>query len=190
MLRIHFSTEDLVRVRVLAEPHPMWELLLSLHLVQTDQGEPVFGTWRRRLRTTHVPAATLLKTLARPRGYSPDFLTSQADVRDLDTGLESLLSTPRTRLRADMSKLADQVALPTWAADVAEGEPAMLRQVTDALRSFHTAALGPYWPSIRHHVRADRTRRAEAAMAGGFEAVLSTLHPTVRLQAPVLDGSG
>ena len=34
MLRIHFTAEDLTRVRVRADPHPLWEVLLSLHLLQ------------------------------------------------------------------------------------------------------------------------------------------------------------
>ena len=30
-LRLHFTAEDLLRTRVLTEPDPLWELVLSVH---------------------------------------------------------------------------------------------------------------------------------------------------------------
>jgi DNA-binding transcriptional ArsR family regulator len=187
MLRIYFSTEDLARVRVPAEPHPMWELLLSLHLVQTTQGDAVFGPWRHRQRSLITPLTGMLTTLARPKGYSPDFLTPAGDVPDLDAGLDLLLSTPRSQLRADITELAEQADVPGWAAGIANGERDVMRQLAGAVRKYHADALRPYWPSLRQHVRADRNRRAEISTTSGVESVLKTLHPTVTWNAPVLE---
>lgn len=165
----------------------MWELLLSLHRVQTVRGGPVFGTWRRRLRPCLPGTMGLLTTLARPCGYSPDFLTPAKVAPDLETGLELLLSTPRTRLRTDIAELARQSPLPTWVSGVADGDVETLKQLADALRSFHRSALEPFWQNIRRHVEVDWRARAETAATSGFEAVLRSLHPSVRWRAPVLE---
>jgi hypothetical protein len=186
VLRIHFSTDDLLRIRIAAEPHLLWEALLSLHMAQTRQGEHVFGPWRRSLRSGPAPWAGLLRTLYRPKGYSPDFLTPATEVTDLDMGLELLMRTPKRRLRADLANLAAETAVPNWVRDVADGAREPMARLRDALTRYHATALRPHWPSIRHHVRADRHKRVDAAAAAGFESVLATLHPTVDWRAPVL----
>ncbi|WET77466.1 helix-turn-helix transcriptional regulator [Amycolatopsis sp. QT-25] len=187
MLRIYFSTEDLLRVRLLAEPHRMWEILLSLHLVQTRQDQPVFGGWRRKLRPRLPSATGLLTALARPTGYSPDFLTPSGAVPDLETGLDLLLGTTRARLKSDIAELARHRALPTWVAEIADGEVESLRRVATALRVYHREAIEPFWSGIRHHVELDRRSRADVVTSIGFEAVLAGLHPAVRWRPPVLE---
>jgi DNA-binding transcriptional ArsR family regulator len=129
----------------------------------------------------------MLTTLAQPKGYSPDFLTPAEDVSDLDTGLELLLSTPRTQLRADITRLADEATIPTWVSGVADGEPHIMRRLVDAIRGYYADALKPYWSNIRHHVRADQRRRAEIVVTHGLETMFETLHSSIRWQAPVLE---
>ncbi|OXM55275.1 ArsR/SmtB family transcription factor [Amycolatopsis alba] len=187
MLRIYFSTDDLLRIRLLAEPHRMWEILLSLHLVQTDQDQPVFGGWRRKLRPRLPSSTGLLTALARPTGYSPDFLTPSGDIPDLETGIDLLLGTTRTRLKTDIAELARHRVLPTWVAGIADGEVESLRRLAAALRAYHREAIEPFWPGIRHHVELDRRSRADVVASVGFEAVLAGLHPAVRWRSPVLE---
>lgn len=188
MLRIHFSTEDLLRVRVQAEPDVMWEILLSSHMAQERHASRVFGPWRHALRSgPPASSAGLLRTLSRPSGYSPDFLTPPSGATDLETGLDLVMSTPRTRLRADMGHLTRQTGLPRWASDVAVGEPKMMRRLGDALRTYYARALQPYWTNIRDHVRADRHKRMEAMADKGLEHLFQTLHTMVRWTAPVLE---
>ncbi len=122
MLRVHFTSDDLARVRILKEPHPLWEVLLSLHQLQTKQGVVVFGDWRRCTRTMPRQPTGMLTALARPKGYSPDFLTPSLDAPDLDTALEALLRTGKRRLRTDIGLLAAETALPTWVRGIADGE--------------------------------------------------------------------
>lgn len=187
MLRIHFTAEDLTRVRFRSEPHPLWEVLLSLHLLQTRHGESMFGPWRRVARTALGPAGDILTTLAPPKGYSPDFLTPPVDSPNLEDGLEVLLSTKRQTLRADMVRLAEQTTLPSWAWRIAAGDAEMLRRVASRIRQYHATALQPFSQVFNAHVRADWARRAELVMAHGLEHALDTLHPTIRWRAPVLE---
>jgi DNA-binding transcriptional ArsR family regulator len=187
VLRVHFTSEDLARVRVLDEPHPLWEVLLSLHLLQTQQGAVAFGGWRRGVWSSPPPLVRMLTTLARPKGYSPDFLTPSIDALDLDTALETVLGTDKRRLRADIGVLATEMAVPAWVGGVADGDVATLGRLAGAVRAYHAVALAPHWPVIRAQVRASWTRRAELAVSGGVGHMLATLHPGTRWNGPVLE---
>lgn len=50
MLRIHFTAEDIARTTLAAEPDPLWEVLLSLHMLQVEDGPLAYGAWRQRMR--------------------------------------------------------------------------------------------------------------------------------------------
>ena len=93
MLRIHFTPRDLARVTVATKPAPLWEVLLSLH---------------------------------------------------------------------------------------------MLQKLGNAIRTYHNAAIAPYWKSIGTHVSADHAHRGEALARHGVDRLLSSLHPRVRWVPPVL----
>jgi DNA-binding transcriptional ArsR family regulator len=187
MLRIHFTADDLTRVRVRADPHPLWEVLLSLHLLQTRHGTLMFGQWRRDARAALRSSGDILTTLAPPKGYSPDFLTPLVDSPDLEAGLEVMLSTGKQALRNDMARLAAQTTLPGWAWQIATGDVTMMRRLADSIRQYHAKALQPYSRVFQAHIRADWARRAELAMTRGLEHALSTLHPLIRWRAPVLE---
>jgi DNA-binding transcriptional ArsR family regulator len=187
VLRIHFTAEDLTRIRMRADPHPLWEVLLSLHLLQTRHGPVMFGAWRRGARSALRGSGDILTTLAPPKGYSPDFLTPPVDSPDLETGLEVLLSTGRQALHADMTRLAAQTALPDWAWRIASGDAEMMRRLAERIRQYHAKALQPYSQVFQAHIRADWARRAELAVTHGLEHALATLHPSIRWRAPVLE---
>jgi hypothetical protein len=63
MLRFHFTSEDLTKVRVATEPHARWEIAVSLHRFQTREGRwayptrrrPVANRARRRALTPQLP---------------------------------------------------------------------------------------------------------------------------------------
>ena len=47
MLKIYFSSEDILRTRVAPAADPVWELVLSLHLLQGRSRDPLMAGWRR-----------------------------------------------------------------------------------------------------------------------------------------------
>ncbi|RVX41362.1 hypothetical protein EDD27_3884 [Nonomuraea polychroma] len=49
-----FTPEDLGRVRIAPRPDPMWEMVLSLHLLQARGGGTAMAAWRRQVRDTKV----------------------------------------------------------------------------------------------------------------------------------------
>jgi DNA-binding transcriptional ArsR family regulator len=183
-IRIHFGAEDLARTQVASAPDPLWETLLSLHLLQEREGWTVFGKWRERTRA-RLPASerNLLFALAPPRGYSPDFLTPAESAHGLDAGLEALLSTPRDRLRTDLRRLTANRQVPQWARDVS---PRGLERLVDAVGTYHSLAIAPYHAQIRAHLEADRAKRAQRVLNGGVEDLLDGLHPKLSWEPPVL----
>ncbi|WP_229403573.1 ArsR/SmtB family transcription factor [Micromonospora okii] len=190
MIRILFTPDDLVRVRIAEAPDPMWEVLLSIHLLQGRPEAPGVRQWWQRYRRQPPPAARLLAELAPPRGYSPDFLTPPAGTYGLTAGIEALLATRPRQLSQDLRRLAEQRRPTPLTRSLARAEPASLRLVADAVRDYHRTALAPYWPVIRAAVSADRASRLRALSGHGFEGMVGSLHPDVRWRAPVLEVHG
>lgn len=187
-IRIHFEAEDLAKTQVAGGSDPLWETLLSLHLLQEREGKAVFGKWRERTRARlPVSARSHLFALAPPRGYSPDFLTPAESAHGLEAGLEAILSTPRDRLRSDLRTLAASRHVQEWARDVS---PRGLERLVDAIRSYHALSIAPYHAQIRSHLEADRAERAHRVLNGGVEHLLDGLHPMLNWEPPVLELRG
>ncbi|WP_327692897.1 DUF5937 family protein [Streptomyces sp. NBC_00459] len=188
MLRLHFTKDDLLKTRVAREPDPLWETVLSAHLLAKDQGQAVFSHWRdqARSRLGRLPRQELrlMRTIAPPHGSSPDFLNPPEAAQGVSEGIEAVLTTPRRRLRAEIG-LMDSA--PTWLRPIADGEPAALRDLGRALHGYFDSALAPFWPAVRAQVEADRALRARALLTGGTEALLGSLRPTIHWRPPVLE---
>lgn len=189
-LRIHFSSEDFPQTRLAQAPDPLWEVLLSLHMLQTGDGPLVFDQWRRRTRARLDGSMRQLLALAPPRGYSPDFLTPAAATGGLEAGIGAVLSTPRARLREDLVQLAvSQRRMPPGARLLAEGDPRALDDLGEAIRAYHRVALAPYWSRLRSDIGSDLAARTRAAATGSdafFDHLLRTLHPGLHWERPVL----
>jgi DNA-binding transcriptional ArsR family regulator len=180
MLRIHFSSQDLTRTVVAAEPDPAWELLLSLHQLQVGDGQAQYGPWRDRIRRQLPRASAWLLRLAPPAGYSPDFLTPPNGSATFDEILDAILSTPPRRIRAELDLLDTRLPTTTGIGRRA------LNHLGEAIRTYHRLAIAPYWQSIRAQVRTDHQCRVRQLTGAGLEQLLTQLHPRIRWEAPVL----
>nr|WP_119290667.1 winged helix-turn-helix domain-containing protein [Streptomyces sp. YIM 130001] len=184
MMRIHFTAEDLARTQVADGADPLWETVLSLHSLQERRPDPVLAG--RRPASLARPLSMLLP-LVPPRGYFPDFLTPGAGSAGLDAGLDAVLSTPRTRLRSELTTLTGRDSPVPWTRSLADGGAPALRRLTGSLREYHDAALGPHWTRIVRRTAADRALRLHALWQGGSEAMLRTYGPSMRWRPPVLE---
>ncbi|MEV7399982.1 winged helix-turn-helix domain-containing protein [Streptomyces sp. NPDC091267] len=188
MLRVYFTSEDLARVRVAPGPDFLWEISNSVQTLQRRDGERVFGAWRRWVRPRLSASPRLLSCLLPPRGYSPDFLTpTSGDRATLQAAVDTLMSTPRPRLRTDLTQLATSLQLPSWVRSLAGGDTDTLRQLGGALRSYQLEALAPYWQRVHAHIDADRAVRLRSLLDGGTEGLLAGLGPQFRWRPPVLE---
>jgi hypothetical protein len=192
VLRILFSSEDIARTRVAPAADPVWELILSLHLLQGRTHDPVMAGWRRDVADTLRREVTagqlrLLFALNPPRGYFPDFLTPADSTDGLEAGLDAIRSTPASHLRRDLTVLAADNVLPPTAAALARGDVDTLTHLTDSMRTYREVAVAPYWTRIQAAVEADRGRRARAVLDGGAGGLLDSLRPVMRWNAGVLE---
>ncbi|MET7708166.1 winged helix-turn-helix domain-containing protein [Micromonospora sp. NPDC005413] len=192
MLKIHFSGEDILRTRVAPAADPVWELVLSLHVLQGRNRDPLTANWRRTVsRGLRQDAASdqlrLLFALNPPRGYFPDFLTPYASVDGFEAGLDALRRTPAELLHRDLSVLAAENQLPSSAAALARGEVAALHHLAESMEQYRSLAIGPYWSRIQAAVAADRARRARALLDDGVEGLLTSLRPAMRWEGGVLE---
>ncbi|MEU6877140.1 winged helix-turn-helix domain-containing protein [Streptomyces sp. NPDC046712] len=191
MLRIHFTANDVAGVRMAARPDVLWETILSFHRLRDRRGSVVYGEWRSDTRTRLNGETRLLAALVPSRGYFPDFLTPSQGVHGLDEGLQAIRATSQARLRRELALLGpDRAAgrtVPHSLRALAEGGAEPFSRLVGALRSYHRAAIEPYWPHIRARVEADRARRGRALLDGGAEELLASLPPMLRWRAPVLE---
>ncbi|MEU0430345.1 ArsR family transcriptional regulator [Streptomyces sp. NPDC006290] len=187
-LRVHFTAEDLARIRIAQGPDPMWEIVLSATLLDGTAGRAVFDPWRAGARSRlrdRLPRqdARLIRYLAPRTGDFPDFLTPVRATTDLDDGIEAVRATPARRLRQDLAVLP---AAPTWARPLADSARTALTGLGNALHRYYHAALGPYWPRIQALVDADRTARSRALLRHGVDGLLHSLRPTLDWTPSVL----
>lgn len=187
MLRIHFNADDLARTCIASGPDVMWEIVLSLQLLQNREGAGVFDGWRRHVRGRVGPWLRPLVTLAPHAAYFPDFLTPAPGSHCLEHGLDQVLSTSRTRLRDEIRLLADHVRVPSWTARLAEGDVETLDRLDGAVRAYHQAVIEPAWTVVRTRVETDRGRRMHALAEGGCERLLNGFRPLMRWNHPVLE---
>src|SRR2546430_167418 len=188
MLRIHFTAEDLARTRIAARPDPLWEILLSLNLLQSTEGELWYGAWRRRVRQTLSPhVAPLLCELTPPVGYSPDLLTPAEPPEEIDQAIDQLLHSPRRQVREDLRYLGTRQASSPWTRALAAGESRTMGMLGRAFQCYHRTAIAPYWRSARRDLMAEHTARMHQFSDHGVARVLATLSARTRWQSPVLE---
>lgn len=186
MLKFHFTGADMARIRVATSPDPMWEVLLSLHLLGGGDGAVVFEEWKRQIRARLPAPSHMLFDLAPPRGYSVDFLTPPYDRGELEAGIDTVLSTPRRRLRRDLARLAHARCSGVWIRSLAEASTETMQTLGAALRTYFALALRPYWSEVRAAFEADRAVRMRAVLDEGAEGMVGRLHPYLRWQSHTL----
>ncbi|MGH3351013.1 MAG: ArsR/SmtB family transcription factor [Nocardioides sp.] len=187
MLRIHFTYEDLARVRIADGPDALWEVQLSLHALQTRGRAVELARWRRQ--TTHLLPRDVLRPLAEiapPRGISPDFLTPSGGAHGFGDAMEIALRTPKAAISEQIAAMASRWRLTPWLEAVRRAEASALRTLGRAVAIYHEGAIAPVWRSLVEVVGADRQLRAQKMAHGGLEAVLAGL-PGCRWRAPVLE---
>lgn len=187
MLRVHFTAGDLARTRVADGPDPLWEAVLSLHQLRERNREPALDDWRRHVLAHGGRSLRLLLPLVPARGYFPDFLTPAEGLEGFEAGVDSLLRTPRSQLRAQVAKLAEAQTPCTWTRSLAEGSAPALRSLGAALSDYRRAAFGTSWQRVCSGIAADRTWRFRVQWYRGTEAMLETFRPAMRWNPPVLE---
>ncbi|GAB3173212.1 winged helix-turn-helix domain-containing protein [Myceligenerans halotolerans] len=180
MLRIHFTADDLGRVRLAAEADPLWETRLSARLVNDPDGSrTALGRWRAEVVRDFPQQALPYLHLTPSHGYCPDFLVPEAGSSDLASGLDAVLGTPSRRMAAELARLDVGRSVSGWVHHLAGGVQHARNGLRATITAYHRHAVAPVWGSVRSAVEADRAARAYALVTGGVQDTLATLHPAV-----------
>ena len=187
-LRIRFSTADLTRLTFATRPDPLWELLLSLHALQTRATDPRLDRWRAGVTIDH--ATRSLFRLAPPHGYSPDFLTPAEASASLEAGLDAVRRTPARRIATELARLTNRAAPPRWGARLACGDRHELDDLKRGLAEYHRRALHPHWSRVEKVVDDELAARTRVLAAEGTDVLLNSLHPALTWRDQVLELDG
>jgi DNA-binding transcriptional ArsR family regulator len=176
MLRVHFTTDDLLGTRFAPSPAPLIELGLALATLQGSGTDVVFDGWRQRLRPNLTPAVRSLLELVPPRGDSPTFLDPVSTA--LDDGLELVRSAPTDLVRRELSRVCAQGRPVTpWIRELARHDRTAWRTLTSALTTGYDTVLAADWPRVRAGHRADLAYRAHLVTQGGLRAGIASIYP-------------
>ncbi|MFE2289646.1 winged helix-turn-helix domain-containing protein [Streptomyces sp. NPDC059452] len=80
----------------------------------------------------------------------------------------------------------DQVVRQLRAEQAAGKRAVSWPQVVKDLEDFRRTAVAPYWKAMAKRLDADRVARGQIMLSGGVGKLLSTLHPAIRWNPPVL----
>jgi DNA-binding transcriptional ArsR family regulator len=100
MLRVHFTTEDMIGITVATEPEPLCEALFSLQVLCRSEDQLLYGEWRRRtharLSSLRVSTMELRSLFTSPLGASlrhrpaSEWINARAEVDQPSGGVDAL----------------------------------------------------------------------------------------------------
>jgi DNA-binding transcriptional ArsR family regulator len=190
LLRVHFTSEDLGRLRLARSVDWMWEVVLSLHLLQSRELQLVFDSWRRHVAASLSPALVqcmaFLNAVNPKASYFPDFLTPVNETGDLACGIDLVHSTTTAQFSVQLAELARTQALPSPVRLLAAGDKAAVAHLCSALHTYYDAAVAPFRQRINVCLAAVRSEHAQTMTTGGSEALLRSLGPYCDWQPPLL----
>jgi hypothetical protein len=159
--RIHFSAEDLAKVRLTTTLGLFTETVFALSSINRLRPSGN-GMWPQSLCLELRRKSGSIERLTHLRSVPPNDLLW-------------LLEKPGS----------------AGGGGIATRDMAMLRrQVSEAISEIGQTVLLPHWSRIRGHLTAERDARGRSVITGGVQRLLSTLHPKVRWNDMVLDVPG
>lgn len=178
MLRIRFTAEDLLRVRIASEPAPLMELGMAIATLRRN--EAVFTHWARRIRL-HRSARPLFELIP-PTAGGPMFLDPVSE--GFDDGLDRVLSTPRDNVGAELARSCR----PTpWTKGLIDRDRDAWQALERALRGAYASLIGPDWTRIRASFHADVAWRRMLLSQEGLRAALVSICPGSRWDGTTLE---
>ncbi|MDX2545096.1 helix-turn-helix domain-containing protein [Streptomyces sp. WI04-05B] len=188
MKRIHFTAEDLARIRVATTIGVAAETLDSVKLLKDRDLDLPFRPWQVSVRGRLGEQAGPLSALLPPRGPLLDMASLTGDTASIDEAVDNLLAASRRLVRLELENIEFRPAHRSWARNLVDGDRETRLQVAAALRAGHRATVAPYWNRVRSHLSEARAAYLATMAEGGVEKLLTTLcSPLVRWRPPVLE---
>lgn len=194
ILRIVFTGEDLARVRIASRIDELWEMAMSLHVLQKAGGGQDMTGWRRRARADLADAGLLqpvrqtLVPLMPIKAYFPDFLTPFEAQGGGQNGIDALADTPPLRVRQEIDLLRrHSSALPATLDGLARGDQRAITGLAGLTRRYCQIAFAPHRTTMERALARERTRLTRLLTDHGVDAMLAALTPRTRWRPPILE---
>ncbi|MER6353077.1 winged helix-turn-helix domain-containing protein [Streptomyces sp. NPDC001634] len=185
MLRVHFTAEDLLRVSFAPEPAPLMELGLAISVLRRQDTPAVLRRWQQRAREAFPGEARPLLELVPPTAKGPLFLDPLS--RGLEAGLDTVLSTPAERVRAELdSRIPEWLRMTPWLRRLADRDREAWGELERALRSAYGGLLAASWASVRTAFDAEHAWRSRVLAQYGIRTALAGLGPGGRWEGTTL----
>jgi DNA-binding transcriptional ArsR family regulator len=146
----------------------------------------VLQSWRHavesRLKTVDLG---LLRGICPTGRFAPDFMFvwSTDPKITIEAQLNDLAQLSADQLRSDLAEVWTDEPLPDPVAGPLDNDPTGTgREIADALWSYWSIAVAPYWSRIHAVIEDDVSCRASQILSGGLYDLLSDLHPEVSLR--------
>lgn len=182
MLRIHLTTEDLLRTRFASQPAPLMETVHAIAVLQ--RREPEWRNWRRAAMARLPSAARPLFELIPPTATSPCFLDTVAP--GLAEGLDAVQRAPAGFVQQELRRLSAQRQPGPFARSLAERDRGAWRDLDRALRTAQRHLIEESWPRILTSFSAEVTWGSRLFAESGVRGALPSLAPTIGWDGTVL----
>ncbi|MGW6460247.1 winged helix-turn-helix domain-containing protein [Streptomyces sp. NPDC055078] len=191
MLRLHFTAEDLARVRI-SLLGPLAETELALWNLQQPDRKAMFGNWRAETGPRmNADGRDLARFLALPIGGLVDLFNLTGPASSFDEAMDLLHGVPHQQLCEELTFhpcLARRRA--PWLGRVLERDRDAIGRLADSLTHCHKTAVAPYWTRIQRHLDTEAMLRRHLMTNSGLAALLDSLRPLLIWKAPVLEVPG
>ncbi len=185
MLRVHFTVQDLLRVRLATLPAPLMELGLAAATLQRRDHRGAFGQWRVERRRDLPLAAMPLFGLVPPNGAAPLFLDPLTAT--FEEGLEHVRSTPRRVAVQELRRVCPAYRPVTgWVRDLARRDRQAWQTLAEALRTGHESLVSRHWDRMQASFYADVAWRRRLLTEQGVGTALTSLYPGSRWSGTTL----
>ncbi|MEW1635963.1 winged helix-turn-helix domain-containing protein [Streptomyces sp. NPDC093801] len=187
MLRIHFTAEDLSRIRFAPRPAPLQELHAALTTAVAPRTGPLFAPWRGRVLRS-LPAATGPLADLVPAGRPPSFLDVLGDT--MADGFRLIRAAGPGLVRSELERVHGAVPAPRWIRGLHAGDATSWHTLRRAQQAAYEAVLAPVWCVVQDLHREEFTRYALTVAEHGLAATLTGLAPGSRLHGGVWEWPG